>query len=150
MKNSPCKSKAAKSIKTKTTTRVLLPVLSRTRWNLQCTQCAGNHPLWGCKVFKENNPTQKEKSSAENKLCFSGLQADQLSRNCPKARKCTKPECESTHSVFLHGAYHIFLERKNKSSTGKAPAEKSTSSCSASVQDFKGLLQVNEIRVSSK
>ena len=61
--------------------------------------------------------------------------------SCPKARKCAKLECESTHNVFLHGADRISRSEKkeNKSSTGKKPAKKLSSSCSASVQVIKGL-----------
>ena len=39
-------------------------------------------------------------------------------RKCPKARKFTKPGCESTHNVLLHGAEKVFGVRPaNKEST---------------------------------
>ena len=42
-------------------------------------------------------------------------------RDCPKAMKCTKNECESTHNVLMHDAESNFSPRKeeNESSTGK-------------------------------
>ena len=36
---------------------------------------------------------------------------DHMFRKCPKARKCTKPGCESTHNVLLHGAEKVFSVR---------------------------------------
>ena len=52
-----------------------------------------------------------------------------------KARKCTKPECENTHNVLLHGADHLFSSSKEeKSSSGETPAEKSTPPCSQGYQ----------------
>ena len=32
-------------------------------------------------------------------------------RNRPKARKCTRPGCENTHNVLLHGAEKVFIVR---------------------------------------
>ena len=62
-------------------------------------------------------------------------------RKCPEAGKRTKSDAD-----------RIFPPRKeeNKSSTGKTPADKSTSFCSASVQDVKGLFQGIELNISSK
>ena len=34
--------------------------------------------------------------------------------NCSKARKCPKPDCESTHNVLLHGAEKLFPPRDTK------------------------------------
>ena len=69
-----------------------------------CLQCKGKHPLWSCSVFKEKTPTQRAQFSVQNRLCFACLQPDHMFRKCPRARKCTKPGCESTHNVLLHGA----------------------------------------------
>ena len=76
-----------------------------------CLQCKGKHPLWSCSVFKEQTPTQRAQFSAQNRLCFACFQPDHKFRNCPKARKCTKPGCDSTHNVLLHGAEKIFSVR---------------------------------------
>ena len=76
-----------------------------------CLQCKGKHPLWSCSVFKEKNPTQRAQFSAQNRLCFACFQPDHMFRKCPKARKCTKPGCESTHNVLLHGAEKVFSVR---------------------------------------
>ena len=59
-------------------------------------------------MFKEKTPTQRAQFSAKNRLGFACLQPDHIFGKCPKARKCTKPGCESTHKVLLHGAEKVF------------------------------------------
>ena len=73
-----------------------------------CSVCKGQHALWNCAVFKEKNATQRAKHVAEQKLCFACLQSSHSFRNRSEARKCPKPDCESTHNVLLHGAEKIF------------------------------------------
>ena len=122
MKTFPGTSKTEEPVKTKTPTRVFAFSAKPNKFEYpSCPQCAGKNPFWGCKVFKEKNPAQRVKFSAEKKLCFSCLEADLMFRSCPKSRKCTKPECKSTHTILLHGADRIFHPRKedNKSSTAK-------------------------------
>ena len=76
-----------------------------------CLQCKGKHPLWSCSVFKEKTSTQRAQFSAQNRLCFACFQPDHMFRKFPRARKCTKPGCESTHNVLLHGAEKVFSVR---------------------------------------
>ena len=73
--------------------------------------CKRKHALWKCSVFKEKTPTQRVKFSAKNKLCFSCLQGNHAFRQCPRAKKCTKTGCTSTHSVLLHGVERVFPSR---------------------------------------
>ena len=61
-----------------------------------------------CCVFKEKTPTQRAKFSAENKLWLSCFQGNHAFRQGPRAKKCTKPGCTSTHSVLPHGAEHVY------------------------------------------
>ena len=65
--------------------------------------CKGSHALWNCAVFKEKNATQRAKYVAEQKLCFACLNGNHSFRQCSRAKKCPKPECDSTHNVLLHG-----------------------------------------------
>ena len=76
-----------------------------------CSVCKGQHALWNCAVFKEKNATQRARHVAEQKLCFAYLQGNHSFRNCSKARKCPKLDCESTHNVLLQVAETIFLLR---------------------------------------
>ena len=65
-------------------------------------------------------PTQRAKLTAENKLCFSCLQGTHAFRQCPRAKKCTKQGCTSTHSVLHHGAERVYPSQnpdKNDSHT---------------------------------
>ena len=41
------------------------------RVQLNCIMYKGNHPLWRCRVFLDETPTDRVKIVAENKLCFS-------------------------------------------------------------------------------
>ena len=76
-----------------------------------CSVCKGQHVLWNCAVFKEKNATQGAKHVAEQKLCFVCLQSNHSFRNCSKARKCPKPDCESTHNCSYMELRKFFLLR---------------------------------------
>ena len=133
-----------------------------------CLHCKGKHPLWSCSVFKENTPTQRAQFSAQNRLCFACFQPDHMFRKCPKARKCTKPGCESTHNVLLHGAEKVFSVRSankelnnsnnasHSNSNSTAPPNRNkpqTSSSnvagSSSYKKLTGLLPVLQLEISS-
>ena len=111
----------------------------------------GNSP--GADV--EKNATQRAKHVAEQKLCFACLQSNHSFRNCSKARKCPKPDCESTHNVLLHGAEKIFPPKDTKSSPASGNANSKHVSTNAAVGDIhsqestKGLLPVASLAVSS-
>ena len=77
-----------------------------------CVLCKGSHALWNCAVFKEKNATHRAKYVAEQKLCFACLNGNHSFRQCSRAKKCPKPECDSTYNVLLHGAERIFPRRK--------------------------------------
>ena len=117
--------------------------------------CKGQHPLWNCAVFKEKNAAQRAKQVAEQKLCFACLQSNPSFRNCSKARKCPKPDCESTHNVLLHGAEKNLSTKDTKSSPASGKANTKHVSTNAAVGDFhsqestKGLLPVASLAVSS-
>ena len=66
-------------------------------------------------------------------------------RKCPKIRKYFERECESKHNIFS-----FFERNKINPLPEKIPAAKSTSPCSASPEDVKGLLQAFVPSVSSK
>ena len=122
MKNMPGEPKVKEPSKTKAVTRVFASkstVEKKFEYH-SCILCKGKHALWKCSVFKEKTPTQCAKFSAENKLCFSCLQGNHAFRQCPRAKKCTKPGYTSTHSVHLHGAERVYPSRnpdKNDSHT---------------------------------
>ena len=120
-----------------------------------CSVCKGHHALWKCAVFKEKNATQRAKHLADQKLYFAWLQSNQSFRNCSKARKCPKPDCESTHNVLLHGAEKIFPPKDTKNSSASGNANTKHISTNAAVGDIhsqestKGLLPVASLAVSS-
>ena len=120
-----------------------------------CSVCKGQHALWNCAVFKEKNATQRAKHVAEQKLCFACLQSNHSFRNCSKARKCPKPDCESTHNVLSHGAEKIFPPKDTKSSPASGKANTKHVSTNAAVgnihsqESTKGLLPVASLAVSS-
>ena len=120
-----------------------------------CSVCKGQHALWNCAVLKEKNATQRAKQVAEKKLCFACLQSNHSFRNCRKARKCPKPDCESTHNVLLHGAEKIFPPKDTKSSPASGNANSKHVSTNAAIGDIhsqesnKGLLPVASLAVSS-
>ena len=126
-----------------------------------CFVCRGQHALWNCAVFKEKNATQRAKHVAEQKFWFACLQSNHSFRNCSKARKCPKPDCESTHNELLHGAEKIFPPEKifspkdTKSSPASGNANTKHVSTNAAVGDIhgqestKGLLPVASLAVSS-
>ena len=51
-------------------------------------------------VFNSLSFTQRAKHVAEQKLCFACLQSNHSFCNCSKARKCPKPNCESTQRTL--------------------------------------------------
>ena len=122
MKNKPGKPKVKEPSKIKALTRVFAST-SRVEKKFEYTPrilCKGKQALWKCFVFKEKTPTQRAKVSAETKLGFSCLQENHAFRQCPRAKKCTKSGCTSTHSVLLHGAERVYPGRnpdKNISQT---------------------------------
>ena len=77
-----------------------------------CVLYKSSHALWNCAVFKEKNDTQRAKYVAEQKLCFACLNGNHNFRQCSRAKKSPKPDCESTHNVLLHEAKEYFLGRK--------------------------------------
>ena len=113
-----------------------------------CSVCKGQHALWNCAVFKEKNATQRAKHVAEQKLYFACLQSNHSFCNCSKARKCPKPDCESTHNVLLHGAEKIVPPKDTKSSPASGNANTKHVSTKVAVGDIhsqestKGLLPV--------
>ena len=60
-----------------------------------CILCKGSHSLWNCAVFKGKKATQRAKYVAEQKLCFACLNGNHSFRQCSRAKKCPKPECDS-------------------------------------------------------
>ena len=146
------KSKTEERFKTKTSTRNLICSAKPNKVEYICfPQCAGNI-RYGDARFPRKKTLLKVPLFPRIKLCFSCLQAYHMFRNCPKAWKCSEPECKCTHNFLLPGADRIHPPRKeeNKSFTAKAPVDKPTSSCSATVQGAKGFLQVNQLSVLSK
>ena len=133
-------------------------VSSKTKEKLKypsCSVCKGQHALWNCALFKEKNVTQRAKNVAEQKLCFACLQSNHSFCNCSKARKCPKPDCESTHNVLLYGAEKIFPAKDTKSSPASGNANAKHKSTNAAVGDIhsqestKGLLPVASLAVSA-
>ena len=85
-----------------------------------CVLCKGSHEFWKCAIFKEKNATQRTKYVAEQKLCFACLNGNHSFRQCSRAKKCPKPECDSTYNVLLHGAEKIFPRKENSNVSNKA------------------------------
>ena len=127
--------------------------LRKNQISLHVLKCKGQHAVWNCAVFKEKNATQRAKHVAEQKLCFACLQSNHSFRNCSKARKCPKPDCESTHNVLLHGAEKFFPPKDTKSSPASGNANTKHVLTNAAVGDIqestKGLLPVALLDVSS-
>ena len=124
-----------------------------------CVLCKGSHALWNCAVFKEKNATQRAKYVAEQKLCFACLNGNHSFRQCSRAKKCPKPECDSTHNVLLHGAERIFPRKENSKVSNKAGINKSKENTNTSthaavsdvhdIESSKGLLPIATLGVSS-
>ena len=87
--------------------------------------CKGSHALWNCAVFKEKIATRRAKYVAEQKLCFGCLNGNHSFRQCSRAKKCPKPECDSTHNVLLHGAVKVFPRKEKLNVSNKAGTNKS-------------------------
>ena len=120
--------------------------------------CKERHPLWRCPIFRGKTPTERAKTVADNKLCFSCFNQNHWFRQCPQPRKCTNDGCGSSHNTFLHGADRIFTKKvtnvnKDKTETSGCIGtsmnnERSDeSSGMPSVADVKGLLQVTEVEL---
>ena len=124
-----------------------------------CAFCKCSHALWNCAVFKEKNATQRAKYIAEQKLCFACLNGNHSFRQCSRAKKCPKPECDSTYNVLLHGAERIFPRKENSNVSNKAGTNKfkentntSTHAAVSDVHDIessKGLLPIATLGVSA-
>ena len=127
------------------------------RVQLNCIVCNDNHPLWHCRAFLDNRPTDRAKTGAENKLCFSCLKGNHSFGQCPQPRKCNKDGCNSSHNTLLHGAERVFHPKTTtKPSSNLATGSRSPtttvnktgeSSGACSVSDVKGLLQIPEVEV---
>ena len=123
-----------------------------------CVLCKGSHSLWNCAVFKEKNATQRAKYVAEQKLCFACLNGNHKFRQFSRGKKCPKPECDSTHHVFLHGAEKIFPRKENLNVSEKAGTNKSKENTNTSthtavsdvhdIESSKGLLPISTFGVS--
>ena len=137
-----------------------------------CPHCKANHPLWRCPKFTSENPTQRTRIVAENKLCFSAslklcLKGSHQFRNCPNPRKCKHSGCTSSHNSLLHGADRIFPKNnlKKGSKANNAPTTQpsssvtiggknelpiqSSSSSFPSLSDVKGFLQAKQFELIS-
>ncbi|XP_075256623.1 uncharacterized protein LOC142349095 [Convolutriloba macropyga] len=146
----------------KTKTQTPRPIKDET-----CPHCKANHPLWRCPKFTRENPTQRTRIVAENRLCFSFLKGSHQFRNCPNPRKGNHSGCTSSHNSLLHGADRIFPRNnlKKGSKANNAPTTQSSSSVTVggknelptqnssssipSVSDVKGLLQVKQVELIS-
>ena len=117
-----------------------------------CVLCKGSHALWNCAVFKEKNATQRAKYVAEQRLCFACLNGNHSFRQCSRAKKCPKPECDSTHIALLHGAERIFPRKENSKISNNAGTNKSKENTNTSthaafsdvhdIESSKGLLPI--------
>ena len=124
-----------------------------------CVLCKGSHALWICAVFKEKNATQRAKYVAEQKRCFTCLNGNHSFPQCSRAKKCPKPECDSTNNVLLHGAEKISPRRENSNVSNKAGTNKSKENTNTSthaaisdvhdIESFYGLLPIATLGVSS-
>ena len=132
-----------------------------------CPHCKANHPLWRCPKFTSENPTQRTRIVAENRLCFSCLKGSHQFRSCPNPRKCNHSGCTSSHNSLLHGADRIFPRNNPKkgSKANNTPPTQSSSSVTVggknelptqsssssfpSVSDVKGHLQVKQVELIS-
>ena len=130
-----------------------------------CPHCKANHPLWRCPKFTIENPTQRTRIVAENRLCFSCLKGSFQFRNCPNPRKCNHSGCTSSHNSLLHGADRILPRNnlKKGSKANNAPTTQTSSSLTVggknelptqisssyfpSVSDVNGLLQVKQFEL---
>ena len=121
--------------------------------------CKVSHALWNCEVFKEKNAT-RAKYVAEQKLCFACLNDNHSLRQCSRAKKCPKPECDSTHNVLLHEAEKKFPRRENSNVSNKAGTSKSKENINHSthaavsdvhdIESAKGSLPIATLGVSCK
>ena len=128
------------------------------RVQLNCFVCKDNQPLWRCRVFLDKTPTDRAKTFAENKLCFSCLKGNHSFRQCTQPRKCNKDGCNSSHNnTLLHGAERVFQPKttpkpSSNQATGSRSPKKTVNKAGESsgvcpVSDVKGLLQLTEVEV---
>ena len=151
--------------KTKTGTNVFAAMTSnqassaKTTSDKRCMACKDSHPLWRCPTFLAKTPTERTKLAVQYRLCFSCLNKDHSFRQCPKARKCTKEGCTSSHNTLLHGSERIFPPRRptdeRSTVTRTSPTARETqhstgeSSSLCAVSDVKGLLQIAQVELQS-
>ena len=122
------------------------------------------HAIVGAHLDKLNTfpPLKTHKRAkyvAQQKLCFACLNGNHSFRQCSRAKKCSKPECDSTHNVLLHGAEIIFPRKENsnvskKAGISKAKEKTNTSTHSAvsdvhDIESSKELLPIATLAVSS-
>ena len=94
---------------------------------------------------------------AEQKLCFACLDGNHSFRQCSRAKKCPKPERDSTHNVLLHGAEKQISSEGNgskKAGTNKSKentniSTHATASDVHEIESSKGLLPIATLGVSS-
>ena len=91
---------------------------STQKFQVNCVVCKDKLLLWRCQMFKKKTPTERAKVV----VCFSCFNGQDVFRNCPQPRKCTKDGCGSTHNTLLHGAEKIFLRKSEsvRASNGEA------------------------------
>ena len=63
-----------------------------------CVLCRGRLALWNCAVFKEKNANQRAKYVASL-----ASMAIIVFRQCSRATKCPKPECDSRKNISSEG-----------------------------------------------
>ena len=108
---------------------------------------------------KECYSTQRAKYLAEQKRCFTCLNGNHSFPQCSRAKKCPKPECDSTNNVLLHGAEKISPRSENSNVSNKAGTNKSKENTNTSthaaisdvhdIESFYGLLPIATLGVSS-
>ena len=92
-----------------------------------CVLCKGSHAIGNCVVFNSTTvvETQRANYVAEQKLCFACLIGHHSFRQSSRAKKCPRPECNSSHNVLLHGAERLFPRKENSNVSNKAGTNQS-------------------------
>ena len=106
-----------------------------------CPFCQGSHKLWKCGAFLGKSVKQRSTFARDNKLCFSCLQAGQMSKDCKVDLKCIKKGYKTSHNVLLH------MEKSEKSgkATGIATASENSIASFTVAQARTRALQVLEV-----